>query len=36
MKRVLSKDNKFGKILDTAYSELSEGHQEIRKMAEES
>jgi hypothetical protein len=35
MKRVLSKDNKFGKILDTAYSELSEGHQEIRKMAEE-
>jgi hypothetical protein len=35
MKRVLSKDNKFGKILDTAYSELSEGHQEIRKMSEE-
>jgi hypothetical protein len=35
MKRVLSKDNKFRNILDTAYNELSEGHQEIRKMSEE-
>jgi hypothetical protein len=35
MKRVLSKDNKFRNILDTAYNELSEGHQEISKMSEE-
>jgi hypothetical protein len=36
MKRVLSKDNKFRKILDTANNDLSEGYQEIRKMSEES
>lgn len=35
MKRILSRDNKFRKILDTAYSEISEGYQEIRKMSEE-
>ncbi len=35
MKRVLSKDNKFRKILVTAYSEVSEGQQEIRRMSEE-
>ncbi|MDQ3840170.1 MAG: hypothetical protein M3297_12980 [Thermoproteota archaeon] len=33
MKRILSKDNKFRKILDSAYGELSEAYQEIRKIS---
>jgi hypothetical protein len=35
MKRVLSKDNRFRKILDSAYSEVSEGHEEIRKISDQ-
>jgi hypothetical protein len=35
MKRVLSKDNKFRNFLDSAYGEITEGYQELRKLSEE-
>src|ERR671916_39644 len=35
MKRVLSKDNKFRNILDSAYGEIAEGYQELRKLSEQ-
>ena len=35
MKRVLSKDNKFRNFLDSAYGEIAEGYQELRKLSEE-
>src|ERR671921_283563 len=35
MKRVLFKDNKFRNFLDSAYGEIAEGYQELRKLSEQ-